>query len=361
MKHSNKSGFSLVALGATVTVMLILITTVVVSGVKTSNNAKKLAFATEINAIKESVDAYVIKNDGAYPIGDTVKVNISGVTPAVVDAQFRAAGDAPVGNEVILYQIDYNKLGMTSLKYGAGKEGSNDMYAVSTKTGRVYYVKGMKIGSTTYFTLTSDLEGLLSYNIDQDKTVENTAVVFEASTTDWTNGTVTLKAKIPKSYIVNSVTFAGGTVAKDTTATNNDANFQIYTVTVSGNGAMVVKYLSSSNSYERTERYDVMNIDKENPVVTYDPNNQVKLQTPDENVVGYIPISNVTDAISGMKYIKYENAPVTTNIKDYFVANGTEVKDNRIIIEKGVRSITLYAEDNAGNYYSTVITITIGQ
>lgn len=157
-----KKGVSLAALMATITIIVILISTVTISGKKMSDNVKKSNFALEINSIQQSVDSYVEKNNGMYPITNSVVVNLSDVSDENKE-QFTNNGEMISGNTISLFEINYNDINFTKLKYGNKEEGNTDVYLVSAITGKVYYAKGFKIGSKVYYTLTDELKKSINY------------------------------------------------------------------------------------------------------------------------------------------------------------------------------------------------------
>ena len=63
---SRKKGISVVALVASVAIIVALLTTVTISGVNTAHNAKKIAFGTEINMMQTALDAYYTKNNATF-------------------------------------------------------------------------------------------------------------------------------------------------------------------------------------------------------------------------------------------------------------------------------------------------------
>ncbi|MEG1204649.1 MAG: type II secretion system protein [Clostridia bacterium] len=348
MKNTFKNGFSLIALGATVTIMVILLTTVVISGVNTSNTAKKLAFGTEIDSLQTSVDAYADKNDAIYPTLNSIIVDVSHLS-AFSKSQFEVNEGAIQGQKVLLYEIDYEKINVGGLKYGNKKDGANDIYCVSAKSGKVYYAKGLKIGTNMYFTMTEELTNLLNYNKDKNVRLSGTPIIFEPSKTEWTSTNVSVKVKIPVSCTVLSVTSNGETILRDSAASN--ATYNIYNATTVGNYTIVVKYKESATSTEeKAATYAVTNVDTESPILTLDTKNMKSSENNNENIIGYIKINSKTDNISGIKMIKYETDKVEKSIYDYFQKGGIEVKNDIISIPKGTRNVTVYIQDRAGNY-----------
>lgn len=363
-------------LSATVLIMLILVTTVVISGNKTLNNSKRLTFATEINGLEQAIQAYTAKNNGEYPVTNSLVVDIS-LLDGTANSQF--AGENITSGKVILNEIDYTKIGNETLKYGTGKEGDNDIYGVSTKTGKVYYAKGLKIGDTVYFGMTDELKEILNYNTDKGVQVENSIAIFSPSQTDWTNENVDITVRIPEKYELTNMEIAGTTVPHDSHTTDN--GYAVYHVTgYPGNYDLKVYYRKSKQDItERVATYQVNNVDKNVPILQMSA-----IQTslpPTEatpNLVGYLTIQNKKDDGSGLKYVKYEansafayetdsdsinvlNEEQKKNMKAHFETNGKKLSsaDTIIPVQKGDRQITIYAEDKAGNWVSRSVPITL--
>lgn len=193
-----KKGISLAALISTITIILILITVVTISGSKMSNNTKRSSFATEINTIQKSVDSYLQRNENEYPILNNIIIDLSNVSDEN-KKQFTDNGDKIINNTIALFEIDYSKIGYTDLKYGNKKEGKNDMYLLSGVTGRVYYAKGFVVGENTYYTLTSDLEKVLEYKTTD--TIPNNNDIISYTQENLENSKKKVTVKIPSSYV----------------------------------------------------------------------------------------------------------------------------------------------------------------
>lgn len=345
-----KKGISLISLMATIAILIILITTVTISGIQSSNNAKKITFATEIFNIQNSVDEYKLKNSGDFPIKDIVSVDLSNVT---ANSLTQFDGENISNNRVNLYEIDYDKLNITSLKYGNKTDTNNDIYAISQDTGRVYYVKGFKIASKTYFTLTDDLKKSINYSTNLSDTNVNNGIIFIASNTEWTNKNVDVTAKIPKNFVDVSVKInnAGDNLTPSSTS---DTNYDIYNITgVSGNYQINIAYKLETNGDVKNSTYTVENVDNVSPVIVIDSNNQKLMKNTQDSSksYAYANITSKSDNLSGIKQIKYEDEKISQDqIGAYFKSNGKVITGNSIPIDKGATDITVYIEDNAGNW-----------
>ena len=176
-KISLKKGVSLIVLLMTIAVMLILLTTITVSSSNIINNSKKRQFAKELYEIQNLVDKYKYENND-YPYiiendeNKTVKKNVENISNIFV-------GEEKVDNVITLYPINLSKVGVENLSRGINKEDNEeDVYAFSNKTGKVYYVKGYKVGDDTYYTLTDELKELLGFKTKSSED-SNTTIIRE--------------------------------------------------------------------------------------------------------------------------------------------------------------------------------------
>ena len=348
-----KKGITLLALVATIVVMSILLTTVTISGIATVNNAKKMAFASEVSLLQESVDSYYTKNNGEFPISNSIQLNIAGVTAGSV-TQFD--GETINAGKVVLYELDYSLLGISSLKYGLGKNGPEDIYVVSKDTKRVYYAKGVPVGSTTYYTLTDDLKALINYSTAGTNPITKDGVVFVPSTLDWTKNDVTVQVKIPKNYLSKTVTVNGSGIP----LTSSDSDYDIYDISgVPGNYVAIANYAVDAVSPVTNSKYNVSNVDTVSPTITLDSANQqlLKSDVPGETYA-YFKILSKSDDLSGIKAIKYENERINdAELESYFKSNGKSVYKDIIEIAPNVSTITVYIEDLAGNWTASFVTV----
>jgi type II secretory pathway pseudopilin PulG len=348
-----KRGITLLTLIATIVVMSILLTSVTISGIATVNNANKMAFASEVSLLQESTDAYIIKNNGTFPISNSIQLDISSVT---INSKTQFDDEVITDNKVILYELDYKLLGITSLKYGSGKDGPEDIYAVSKDTKKVYYAKGVAVGNKTYYTLTDDLKSLINYTVAGTNPITRDGIVFVPSDINWTREDVTVQVKIPNNYVSKTVTVN----SLDVPLTTTDDNYDIYNVTgISGNYTVVANYAVDAESLITNSKYDVNNVDIIAPIITLDKDNQqlLKSDNPDEDYA-YFKILSKSDELSGIKTIKYENERIKDDeIESYFKSNGKNVYKDIITIDPYVREITVYIEDLAGNWTADFVTV----
>ncbi|MNI50984.1 hypothetical protein D3C73_1056790 [compost metagenome] len=260
-------------------------------------------------------------------------------------------------NKLNLHTVDYSLLNLSSLKYGAQTYGTNDIYAVSEKTGKVYYVKGLTIGNVTYFSLTDELKSLINFNTTNVEGNTSDGIVFVPSTTEWTRDNVTANVKVPKAYTL--VTVKANTTDITVNSSIVDPDYTVYTVSgVSGNYTVSIAYNNGSET--RSAKFEVNNVDNVIPEIEIDSTNQKIVKNEETNTsYAYMNITKKLDSISGVRLVKYENEKIDPDkIESYFKSNGKSVTADSIPIDKNVSYITVYIEDNAGNWTSKWIEVT---
>ena len=339
-----KKGVSLIALLITISVILVLTSTVVIFGNSIYNNSKKTKFATEISYIQELVDSYKLNNRD-YPSDKTVFLDVSNIANSDIKEQFK--DESISENTIVLNNIDYNKINSHELAFGNSTDAlSDDRYFVSANTGKVYYMKGLKIGNKTYYSLTDDLKKHINY---VEKNNANDGIIFNTKSSF--NNQVNIDISIPSSYTDIQVTSSDQNF---TFEVEKKEQYNIYKTTSLANSVITINYKINENDSLKELKYNVTNIDNESP--TFSLSDIKILKNSDTNKEErYVSIENVNDNLSGIKCIKYVNFVVNdTFIEDYFKNRniGVNIKnsDRNIIINDNVNFITVYVEDNAGNY-----------
>ena len=154
-----KKGFSLVTLLVTIFVIIILSSTVVISANSIYNSNKKIRFASEISYIKELVNNYMADNNGKLPSSSDVVVSTKSISKEDLNTQF--AGENISEDTIFLNKIDMSMINPGTLQYGNGTdEKSDDIYCISKQTGKIYYIRGCKVGTKIYYTLNDELKKL---------------------------------------------------------------------------------------------------------------------------------------------------------------------------------------------------------
>lgn len=334
-----KNGIAMVTLVVTIAVMLTLVSVITYTGINTANTSKKMAFASEIKMVQECIDSYRTNNEGNFPTSDFVTIDLSNAS-IDVKKQFTDNGEEIIENKVYLSKIDYTKLELNSLNRGLGKT-SDDIYVLSTKSGIVYYAKGLKIGNITYYTLTYELKNLLSYNQKSNEVSISNPIVFKVSTTDWINsGKVECSVKVPNNYSSKEPTFNGNIILD--VQTSSEGEYITHKFNIDNNGIIEIKY--NDGKEDKTASYTINNFDKDIPTVSI---SKISNSNPDKKSYKI----DANDKTSGVKVIKYDIGNIANdNISNvYFYSNGIQVKDNIIQLDNDVSYITVYVEDKAGN------------
>ena len=313
-----KKGFSLVTLLVTIFVIIILTSTVVISANSIYNSNKKVKFASEISYIKELVNSYMVNNNGNLPSNSEVITSIRDISTDEMQSQFQ---DEDISNEntIVLNKIDMSMINPGTLQYGNGtEEKSDDIYCISKKTGRIYYARGCKIGSKTYYTLTDELKKAIKYTESNNI---NDGIIFCDGNLE--SGIKEIDVKIPESYL-------------DIEITSSDASFEY--------------------SLEKELKYNVEGVD--NSGLTFSLSDVKKgINSSTQKEEKYVTIENISKEDSKIKIKRYANIYVNEEeAKNYFKNNGIEVKDNIVNIDNSLAgNITVYIEDKSGNYHTEYI------
>ena len=140
--------------------MSIVSGTVVVTLSALSNNSKRVAFAKDINTIKDKVDEY-FSIYGDLPINEDIDaINftsasyISHVASILNEQQAsKLSSEITVNNDTNenFYEIDLVKLGIESTAIGYKQNDADDVYLVTGQKHNVYYLKGYRVLKNRYF------------------------------------------------------------------------------------------------------------------------------------------------------------------------------------------------------------------
>lgn len=349
-----KKGISLSVLSVIIVIMVILTTTVTTTGSMALSNSKKMKFASEIAFVQEMVDKY-INDKSDYPTNNIVEVDLSNVTANSI-VQFD--DEIKNGNVITLYEIDFSLLGKTDLIYGTKEEGdAKDVYALSKETGRVYYIKGLKVRDITYYTLTEDLKESIGY-VSNVGAISKDGIIFNLSKNTWTNQNIDSNIKVPnKSEYANVIVsvIQNNAVIKNVDLSETTKEYYVYEISgVTGNYDVEVSYTKNSKSSLQT--FNITNYDGQSPTLTV---NEVKEMVNESDGIKQTYISiDIANDISGIKHAKYETVNILEeNAKQYFAGNGMQILNNTIIADKYTKYVTIYVEDNAGNYTMSTVTL----
>lgn len=331
---SKKFGISLASVMIATLLIILLTTTITISINKVVENADKISFVSEISSIQKSVTSYYMVNK-EYPIlSDSIIMDITNIKEKDI-----FYNEEIIDNKVILNKIDYNKISYVSLKYGNNLDES-DLYGVSLSTGKVYYVKGIKFGNNIYYTLSEELNNVLS-----DSNIKNNVpIIIIPSNIEWSNSNISVIVKVPKNY--TNISVISGI---DSYSLNiEEDNYYVYYIEKEGNYTVEVKAKDDKGNVKEA-MYKVENFDIEKPSINID-NHIILSEEYNSEIFGYYNIISVDDNLSGIGKIKYEYGRINDNIYNYFKTNGETVKDNKILVKRGYEYVTVFVEDNAKNY-----------
>ena len=339
-----KKGFSLVTLLVTIFVIIILTSTVVISANSIYNSNKKVKFASEISYIKELVNSYMVNNNGNLPSNSEVITSIRDISTDEMQSQFQ---DEDISNEntIVLNKIDMSMINPGTLQYGNGtEEKSDDIYCISKKTGRIYYARGCKIGSKTYYTLTDELKKAIKYTESNNI---NDGIIFCDGNLE--SGIKEIDVKIPESYLDIEITSSDASFEY---SLEKESRYNIYKTKSKENSTITVKYKVNSDSEKKELKYNVEGVD--NSGLTFSLSDVKKgINSSTQKEEKYVTIENISKEDSKIKIKRYANIYVNEEeAKNYFKNNGIEVKDNIVNIDNSLAgNITVYIEDKSGNYH----------
>ena len=348
-----KDGMALVTMAVMLVIIILITGTVVISGLSSIESAKKTSFGIEIKKVQEIVNEYVTNTGEQVPITKTLVLSTSAILAADITNQF--TGETITANAITLDVIDIYKLGIKDTKYGRG-ENALDYYAVSPTTGKVFYPAGIKAADQTYYTLTSDLNKIIGKN-DTAGTVKR-SVIFKASKASnaWQSSAVVITVKVPNEYTAVSITTTNSVLVSAVTVIGD---YKVYTVNTSN---LIIAYTITVNYMDvvtsKSAVYKVGKVDGVAPSIAT-PSQVYSIDNTTNIATAYMTGIDATDALSGLKTVKYVKGTVTASVdlKSFFGEHGMLLVDNKIQIEKGATSYSIYAEDNAGNI--TVINTTV--
>ena len=342
-----KKGITFMALVIMFAIILTLTTTAVISGVSSINNAKKIKFATELSYVQEIMNSY---NDVEYNINFDKSYSID-ISTASQDVKEQFSTELLNNGKITLYYIDPNNSNFDVLKnsdltYGMG-EDQDDIYLYSIDTGKVYYKKGLELNGKLYYTLNDELSNKINYDSISEGT--NRDIIFTRSTEDWTNTSVKCQLKIGKQYTKDTIKIFKDNVELGINTTQESLSYYVYDFDVDTNCTVKIQY-NSTDGNTQFKTYNITNIDKIVP--TIEVGDMIKLvESETGNLTKSIPITKKYDNESGIKVVKYEKTKINTdNIKSYFLNNGIVLNDDSINVSNNVEDVTIYIEDNAGNY-----------
>ncbi len=147
-RKKNEKGLSLITLAVSILVMILILTTIVISANGIIEDTRKKQFAREIELVESSFETYTARNSGNIDISEEVNINVSAMQ---YEQKLQFEDETLVDGMLTLKVIDLNQINVSNVTFGNQKQGINDRYLVSLKTGKVYYEKGLVISGKTYY------------------------------------------------------------------------------------------------------------------------------------------------------------------------------------------------------------------
>ena len=205
-----------------------------------------------------------------------------------------------------------------------GTAFTGSTFVVSTNGTYTVYAKD-KAGNETVQTITIS-------NID--KVAPNTPTLAP-STTNPTNGTVSVTITYPSDAVTKQYRINGGAWTAYTTA-----------VTMSANGTVEARAIDEAGNISAVGSLNIANIDKTAPTIGLTPSTT---NPTNQNVT-------ITTDISDANGIAVKKWATGNQTATYFATSGTELTGNTFVVSEN-GTYTVYAKDRAGN--ETVRTITV--
>ena len=336
-----KQGITVSVLVITIIVLTILAGAITVSTLSTVNYSKLSSWVNEISYIQEVVEE---QNNVSSNMDYTMQQIECSISSNVSDEQFEGE-DISEDNKLILKTLDLGKLKITNTVYG-NLDTSTDVYAVSEKTGKVYYVQGIEIDGKLYYSLTESLRQ--RFNLISPE-VSLSSIVFVPSVIGYSNKPIAVTVKVPNTYTDIVITTSnaeiqiGAQTEKETTyeyAVNTNETAGNYTITVAYN----------NDTLSLTSKYEVNSYDVTAPVITPLDYYSMVYKENGTETIDYITNVTATDA-SGIRIMKYALGTIELDdAQTYFKDNGNIIANGKINLDRNITTYTIYAEDNAGNF-----------
>lgn len=395
----SKKGITLTILIITIAVMLILLTTVVISINNVVNNSKLSSFATDLSTVEDLTKTYYMQN-GAYP---TTSENESALSQKDIldlvgeEHKVSFTEELKLNNDYnqnedlgAFYKIDLSNLDIDSSKRGTKKDGNEqDIYVVCAGTNNIYYIKGINVKKTMYFSLSSKLTNKVKVNnntVNSDTNLTSIQTIdgltIKKMTKTWTNNIgIYVQANLQQGESIKLKATGVDEKTLITTTGNNEFNFNdlsevsgfsldesnTFKSQVQSEKKLIFTKVSSSGEIGKIE-VDMSNYETTAPVYTTS-------QIDYENEYNMIPL-NVSDLDSGIKEVRYEyltKYDSSGEIQNYY--SGVEQYDDTYLrargkkaipdksgnvslkVNKDIQGIQVLIIDKAGNTNSNVFTI----
>lgn len=161
MKNNKKSGVSLIILITMIVIALVLLTLSVIAVGSTVQNSSISAFGNDLKEIEDACGARYIENGlSSFDVKDKnyILELVGDKNKEEFKKELELNGDN-LGNQFLI--VDLEKIGVNKSTRGNCKNGENDVYVLTPDTLHAYYLKGITVKGTTYFSITSKVKELL--------------------------------------------------------------------------------------------------------------------------------------------------------------------------------------------------------
>lgn len=373
----NKKGISLVVLTVTILIIIILAATVLFYVNDTMTNSEISAFALDIKNVEDLVYEYYLNNN-TLPIDEDVeytKTELLALISEGKDSLSKEITDNKDDSQTF-YIVDLKKLPIEKTTKGTQANGDiTDSYIVTKDSMNIYYLRGEKIGSKYYFSLTDELikkVELEDNNTIDDSTIDivntTSSIKYKKSTNDWTN---TLTVEI-KTELEDGETFSymlAGVDITESVTTNIvhvseilSSNQTVKTAFIAENSSKVLKVQKIKDGEVLSEtNIDISNLD----ILSGNTITQSNVKHTKYDKYTLASISGYTDlGGSGLKEVRvlyttkldssgnstpyYENLPQVIT-KDYVYSAGVRNEGLLLKLPADVTWYSLVFVDKAGN------------
>lgn len=196
-----KQGITLIYLVITIVVMLILVATVVTELTVSASDAKLSAFANDILQVQDSARAQYILNN-AFPYA--TKADGSAIVYTMDNALAMVGADKgdllkqefienKEPEDVVLYELDLDKLEVDKKNYGNKENGEDDIYVISNYTQKVYYLRSIKYNRERYFSYNDKVAGIVKTPVNTVDTSSTSLQTYEGVSVTKNNAQYTNK------------------------------------------------------------------------------------------------------------------------------------------------------------------------
>ena len=161
MKNNKKSGVSLIILITMIVIALVLLTLSVIAVGSTVQNSSISAFGNDLKEVEDACGARYIENGlSSFDVidKDYILKLVGDKNKEEFKKELELNGDN-LGKQFLI--VDLEKIGVNKSARGNHKTGENDVYVLTPDTLHAYYLKGITVKGTTYFSITSKVKELL--------------------------------------------------------------------------------------------------------------------------------------------------------------------------------------------------------